>query len=865
MSKRNRAKYLSCVWVGVLAFTYVVRIATAGEASDVALREARIAVEAGKFAEADALIAPHITDPDAPITKPFAILREQMRRIRRDYRLSAEALLLKLKQSIPDATMADVERWRDSGDLQHRVIDGETWYFARAVGTLLRYCPEAKARRQHVIKPASDRFDLPRHLERLVARAEKGNGAEVFPVKHTVTYTLTVKPGNEHAKPGATVRCWLPFPQEYRQQRDVKLLRSEPEGARVAPKDAPQRTVYFERGIDSADEPLAFSATYEFVTSAYCPLPNPADVKPYDKSSALYREYTAEREPHIVFSPEVLRIVRDVVGDETNPLLAARKIFRWMDANVPWCAEMEYSTIFNLSAKGLSARRGDCGVQGMTFITLCRAAGIPARWQSGWETKPINWNMHDWSEFYVEPWGWLPADASYGLQNHRDPRVAAFYCGNLDPYRMIVNLDYGRELVPPKTSYRSEPNDFQRGEVEIDGHNLYFDEWSWSFDFTTLPLDRSLDAVAETLDAIVPGLLADGDIPGAVIAVGRKTPRGFETWRSSYGFMQTHPTHIPMPVDAVFDMASMTKPIATGTSLMQLIEQGKVKLDAPVTTYLPDFAGEGKNAVTVRDLMTHRSGMKPYIGAGGQKKIEAKAGYPCRAALREAVRTLKLSTAAGGPVVYSCLNAILSAEIVERVSGQSLDVYAKEHVFAPLKMDATGFNPPASLMHRIVPTTQAKRSPHADGFLRGEVHDPLAAMQAGVSGNAGLFSSVGDVERYAQMLLNRGELDGVRILKAETVAEMSRVQDPNAVGKNGKPNRRGLLWDTYPPGPDDVGIDRVFAFGHTGYTGTAMRVYPEQDLYIIALTNRVHPDDSGKVGAFRQAVWQAVGRALLGL
>ena len=118
---------------------------------------------------------------------------------------------------------------------------------------------------------------------------------------------------------------------------------------------------------------------------------------------------------------------------------------------------MEYSTIANLSAKGIAAREGDCGVQGMSFVTLCRAAGVPARWQSGWQTKPDRWNMHDWSEFYVEPWGWLPADASYGLQEHEDVRVREFFCGNLDPYRLIVNLDYGRELHPPKHSFRSEP------------------------------------------------------------------------------------------------------------------------------------------------------------------------------------------------------------------------------------------------------------------------------------------------------------------------------------------------------------------------------------------------------------------------
>ena len=209
------------------------------------------------------------------------------------------------------------------------------------------------------------------------------------------------------------------------------------------------------------------------MTGAYCPKLDASKVERYETTSDLYREYTAERPPHIVFTKEVKRLAHEIVGDETNPLEKALLVFRWVSTNVPWCSEMEYSIIPNLSEKGLSARRGDCGVQGMVFITLCRAAGVPARWQSGWQTKPGDWNMHDWSEFYVEPWGWLPADASYGVRDHADPRVRDFFCGHMDPYRLIVNLDYARELQPPKTSFRSEPNDFQRGEVEIDGHNLY--------------------------------------------------------------------------------------------------------------------------------------------------------------------------------------------------------------------------------------------------------------------------------------------------------------------------------------------------------------------------------------------------------
>ena len=590
---------------------------------------------------------------------------------------------------------------------------------------------------------------------------------------------------------GAKVRCWLPFPQEYRQQRDVRLIKTEPAGGVVAPGDQAQRTVYFETVIDDPTVAPVFAAEFEFVTSAYCPKLSAADVAPYDKESPLYREYTAERLPHIAFAPGVRALAAKIVGDEPNPLERARRIFRWVSRNIPWCAEMEYSTIPSLSGKGLSARRGDCGVQSMVFITLCRAAGIPARWQSGWQTKPNDWNMHDWSEFYVEPWGWLPADASNGLQEHADPRVREFFCGHLDPYRMIVNVDYARELHPPKTSLRSEPNDFQRGEIEIDGHNLYFDEWRWSLQLRTTPPAGGLGALEEALHAAVPDWLKEGGIPGAVIAVGRKTATGYETLELAYGFLRSQPRPRPMRAAAIFDLASMTKPIATGTSLMILVQRGELSLDDPVGKYLPEFGAGDKKDVTIRHLMTHMSGLPPYVGARQQKVIKDKAGFPCPSETRAYIRNLDLTHKPGEVMVYSCLNAILCAEIVEAVSGQSLDQFASQNIYGPLKMLDTGFNPSTddaqSQQKPIVPTTRAARARAADGFLTGDVHDPLAAMQAGVSGNAGLFGSAADLSRFAQMMLNSGELDGARVLTPETIRDMTRVQNPGAKNKSGNP------------------------------------------------------------------------------
>jgi transglutaminase-like putative cysteine protease len=187
-----------------------------------------------------------------------------------------------------------------------------------------------------------------------------------------------------------------------------------------------------------------------------------------------------------VFAPQLLATLKRVVGNATNPLVKARRIFRFVNEEIRWVLEQEYSVIPSLSMKGLRTGTGDCGVQSMLFITMCRAAGIPSRWQSGWTSKPGDMNMHDWAEIYIEPWGWLPTDVSYGLQPSDDPQVREFYLGHMDAYRLIVNLDYGQPLQPAKSGLRSEPADFQRGEVTLDGRNLYFDDWTYDimFDLT---------------------------------------------------------------------------------------------------------------------------------------------------------------------------------------------------------------------------------------------------------------------------------------------------------------------------------------------------------------------------------------------
>ncbi len=462
---------------------------------DAVVQEARDLVNQGELARAEKMLT------EAPVLAEAQRARreglETIRRIRRDYSQDLDSLLAGIRRNLPSVTAADVERWRQQGQVQYRVLDGQVCYFGREPSNIWLFCTEAKERRARhegrdpkaASRPSDKERRLFAHLEQVIAEAEQTGDIEVVPIKHTIRYRLSVRPNRPGAKTGSLVRCWLPFPQEYRQQKQVKLLRTQPAQHVVAPNavdawplsGAPQRTIYLEQKLADPGQAVTFEADFEYVSFAYYPQLDDAQARPLPAD--YHGGYLAERPPHIVFTPEIRATVNQIVGDETNPLARARKIFHWMSRTYPWAAEQEYAIIPNLSEKLFKVGRGDCGTHALLYITMCRIAGVPARWQSGWETIPEDHNMHDWAEVYVEPWGWLPTDISYGLKDSPNPRVHEFFFGHQDAYRLIVNLDYGWDLHPPKDDLRSEPADFQRGEVEIDGRNLYFDEWTYRFEF----------------------------------------------------------------------------------------------------------------------------------------------------------------------------------------------------------------------------------------------------------------------------------------------------------------------------------------------------------------------------------------------
>jgi len=446
---------------------------------------ARGLLETGDLADVERTLRAAGTDGAGVDARARAELAEIVRRIRHDYALDEAGLAAAVRGVIPDATDAEIATWVVEARLASQTIAGRRMLHVRSLQNLFLFSPQARSRRDAVKPPPSPTWSLGDHVKAVRAEAERTGSDHVLPVKHRVTHTLRVPVDHPAIRPGVRVRVWLPFPQETGLQREVRLVEAGPGEPRVAAagrldptvEGCLQRSVYLEAMVADPPQPLEFREVFEFVSYAFAPELDEARAEPLpaDWGGA----FLGERPPHIVFTPEIRRQVAEIVGDETNTLARARRIFRWVSRSIPWQAEDEYSTIPSLAVRGFALRRGDCGVQNTVFITMCRIAGVPARWQSGFETRPtVGIGMHDWAEIHVTPWGWIPADASHGAQLVADPPAAEFFCGGRDSYRLIVNLDWGRDLCPPFPGLRAEPADFQRGEVEVDGRPLYFDAWS---------------------------------------------------------------------------------------------------------------------------------------------------------------------------------------------------------------------------------------------------------------------------------------------------------------------------------------------------------------------------------------------------
>lgn len=352
------------------------------------------------------------------------------------------------------------------------------------------------------------------------------------------------------------------------------------------------------------------------------------------------------------------------------------------------------------------------------------------------------------------------------------------------------------------------------------------------------PLLRGGDLAA--IDGATQNQVRAGKIPGAVVLIGSNDR---VIYRKAFGYRAKEPKKLAMTTDTLFDIASLTKVIATTTAIMQLVEQNQLQLDDPIAKYWPEFAANGKEVITVRQALTHYTGLRPDLPNSGWS------GYASALKLLAAETPTRTP---GSAYEYSDINFEILGELVQRISGQPLDVYCLQHIFLPLGMHDTGFNPPEVLHDRIAPTVYWRKK-----IIWGEVNDPNAFLMGGVAGHAGLFSSVDDLAIFARMLLHGGSYRGATILKPETVAQMT---SPQALPD--KTRQRGLGWNL--EAPNDRGniiVPRGF-YGHTGYTGTSLWIDPITRTYVIILTNRVYPNDKGDVGPLRNAVAGIVGNAI---
>jgi len=365
----------------------------------------------------------------------------------------------------------------------------------------------------------------------------------------------------------------------------------------------------------------------------------------------------------------------------------------------------------------------------------------------------------------------------------------------------------------------------------------------WCAALAAATLSAQTFSGARALDDAINLAIDQGRLPGAVVLVGHN---GQVVYRKAYGKRALVPQPEDMTVDTIFDCASLTKVIATTSSLMKLFEQGKFRLSDRVTEYIPEFQG-GKSDITLRNLFTHFSGLAPDVPLK-----EPWTGYDTGIHL---ACTDKPTGPPGVRHVYSDINFILLGEIVHRLSGQMLSDYARQNVFLPLGMKDTMFQPPASLVPRIAPTER----PNKTGVpLRGVVHDPTARNMGGVAGHAGLFSTADDLSRFAQMMIDGGELNGARLFSPLTVTKFTEPQTPPD-----QPILRGLGWDIDSPYSGNRGeLFPIGSFGHTGFTGTSLWIDPSTKTYVILLANSVHPDLRPAITGLRSKVATIVAAAV---
>ena len=428
-------------------------------------------------------------------------------RLLRDFNKTRKDVTEYIQKYIPDVTEEQIDAWTADGRLEAMELEGETLYFHNAGPNLFRIDPECKAIKDEIEGTANlEKKPMGKTDEAITKNMDEVLATDdVFsaPKRMRVRYTIRV---HENVVPqGKTVRCWMPYPRtDVERQREVKFLGAsckvdalnyyktqeiDSELIKFSDPECPHSSLYMETKAIK-DFPITFQEEFEYTSYAESHRDLEKKVQPYDKENPVYRKYTQQRDKHIRFSPRIKALADSLTRGIENPYLQAKAIFTWVNDNFPWASAREYSTIENIPEYVLDNGHGDCGQVTLLFTTLCRYKGIPVHFQSGFMMHPDAWNLHDWAEIYFEGVGWIPVDQSFGIPTCRGLEASFdenyFFLGGIDSWTMVVNNDYGCEMSPAKQYPRSETVDFQRGEVEWEGGNLYFGCWDWDMEITYL-------------------------------------------------------------------------------------------------------------------------------------------------------------------------------------------------------------------------------------------------------------------------------------------------------------------------------------------------------------------------------------------
>lgn len=443
----------------------------------------REALARGELSRAEILIKNALASSTGLQKLKLEFELDKISRWRLEFPYTLEEAYEVLKKDVPDLKLEEMGELLAKGCIDSTVIDDEPRVLKRFAANAFWLCPDLKARRRRIVdeRDRVARLALKSRAELVVNRGRSVGGGHVLPLQYRVRATLRLRKG---AVPcGEEVRVWIPLPRVSGLHPEVRILRAEPKPKRIAAEDHQQRTVYFE--LPSEDGEVCCTLEYEFISRGFH-----VDVDPrntgVDEGSDVYVEYTRERVPHMVFTPYLKELASRIVGDEKNPYFKVKRIWDWITRNIRYTYARDYALYDCIAEYVARERRGDCGMQAILFITLCRIAGVPARWESGWYTNPVRHGMHDWAQFYIEPYGWLYADPSFGSFRHGEEWRNSFYLGSIEGYRLASNIEVSTPFDPPKTHFRSDPVDSQRGEVEWSGGNLYYDKWDFDLEIMSV-------------------------------------------------------------------------------------------------------------------------------------------------------------------------------------------------------------------------------------------------------------------------------------------------------------------------------------------------------------------------------------------